>query len=46
MVTHDTARASEYVSRTLCLEEGSIVELAREQIINELSHRHRHPRQS
>ncbi len=43
MVTHDIARASEYVGRTLCLEEGSIVELAREQLRDELSHKHKHP---
>ncbi len=43
MVTHDIARASDYVSRTLCLEEGSLVELQREQVKEELSHKHKHP---
>jgi zinc transport system ATP-binding protein len=43
MVTHDLSRAADYVSRTLCLEEGSLVELAKEQIHDELSHRHKHP---
>lgn len=43
MVTHDIARASGYAGRTLCLEDGSLVELKREQIIDELSHRHKHP---
>lgn len=43
MVTHDVARASEYVSRTLCLEEGTIVELNNSQIYDELSHKHKHP---
>jgi zinc transport system ATP-binding protein len=43
MVTHDIARASEYVSRILCLEYGSMVELDRAQLEDELLHRHRHP---
>ncbi len=43
MITHDIARASRYVSRTLCLEHGSLVELGGEQLTEELSHRHRHP---
>lgn len=43
MVTHDIGRASGYVSRTLCLEEGSLVELRREQLRDELMHRHKHP---
>lgn len=43
MVTHDLSRAAEYVSRTFCLEEGTLVELAKEQIHDELSHRHKHP---
>jgi zinc transport system ATP-binding protein len=44
MVTHDVARAAEVVSRVLCLEEGSLVELGREQLSEELAHRHKHPR--
>jgi zinc transport system ATP-binding protein len=43
MVTHDIARASEYVSRVFCLEYGSMVELDREQMDEELRHRHKHP---
>ncbi len=43
MVTHDVARVSEYASRILCLEEGSMVELGRQQLQEELSHRHKHP---
>lgn len=43
MVTHDMGRAIEYVGRTLCLEDGTIVELNREQMIHELSHKHKHP---
>lgn len=43
MVTHDIARASCYVTRTLCLEHGTMVELDREQLTHELSHKHSHP---
>ncbi len=43
MVTHDIGRASSYVSKTLCLEEGSLVKLDRDQINDELSHKHKHP---
>lgn len=43
MVTHDVARAAGYVSRTLCLEDGSLVELDKTQLAHELSHRHKHP---
>lgn len=43
MVTHDVARAALYATRTLCLEQGSVVELDREQLDHELEHRHRHP---
>jgi zinc transport system ATP-binding protein len=45
MVTHDIARAAAHVSRVFCLEYGSMVELDREQIDEELSHRHKHPAQ-
>jgi zinc transport system ATP-binding protein len=43
MVTHDISRAANYVSRILCLEEGSLVELDKSQIDEELSHKHVHP---
>ena len=43
MVTHDMERASNYASRILCLEEGSLVELTGEQIAEELLHKHKHP---
>lgn len=43
MVTHDIGRASDFITRALCLEEGSLVELNRKQIHNELLHRHKHP---
>ena len=44
MVTHDIANVHKYVSRTLCLEEGSLVELDKAQIHQELSHKHKHPK--
>lgn len=43
MITHDISRASEYVSRVLCLEGGSLVELEKAQLAEELAHKHRHP---
>ncbi|WP_101698061.1 metal ABC transporter ATP-binding protein [Clostridium minihomine] len=43
MVTHDIAGALDYVTRVLCLEEGSLVELNRSQMADELRHRHKHP---
>lgn len=43
MVTHDTARSLDYTSRTLCLEEGSLVELNKTQLRDELFHKHKHP---
>jgi len=45
MVTHDIGRAADYVSRVLCLEEGSLLELERAQIEKELEHKHKHPQQ-
>lgn len=45
MVTHDIGRAANYVSRILCLEEGSLVELDKTQVEEELSHKHKHPAQ-
>jgi zinc transport system ATP-binding protein len=43
MVTHDISRASGYVSRVLCLEHGSMVELGKVQLEEELRHKHKHP---
>lgn len=43
MVTHDIARARGFVNRVLCLEDGSLVELEKDALIDELSHRHKHP---
>jgi zinc transport system ATP-binding protein len=43
MVTHDIARAAEYLSRIFCLEDGSLVELDKAQLWEELSHKHKHP---
>ncbi len=43
IVTHDVDRVSKYVSRTFCLEKGSLVELSKEDVIHELSHKHKHP---
>jgi len=45
MVTHDIGRAENYVSRILCLEEGSLVELDKTQVEKELSQKHKHPAQ-
>lgn len=44
MVTHDMARASAYATRTLCLEEGSLMELTKSQIRQELVYKHHHDR--
>jgi zinc transport system ATP-binding protein len=43
MITHDIYNAVEYASRILCLERGSLVELAKSEVCEELSHRHTHP---
>lgn len=43
MVTHDTERVSKFSNRILCIEEGSLVELEREQLADELKHKHKHP---
>lgn len=43
MVTHDIANVSKYSSRTLCMEHGSIMELDKKQIEQELCHKHKHP---
>jgi zinc transport system ATP-binding protein len=42
MITHDLARASERMSRILCLEDGTLVELDKAQIDMELTHKHKH----
>lgn len=42
MITHDLMRASVYAGRTFCLEEGSLIELTKNQIHQELAHRHHH----
>ena len=44
MVTHDIARAESHVSRVLCLEEGTLVELKKTQVEKELSQKHKHQR--
>lgn len=43
MVTHDLHGASQYVKSILCLEEGSLIPLSKEQLQDELHHRHTHP---
>lgn len=43
MVTHDVDRTSKYVSRTLCLEKGTVVELSKEEILHEIANKHKHP---
>lgn len=42
MVTHDLAGGLDYVSRILCIEKGTMVELTTEQARHEVSHRHKH----
>jgi len=44
MVTHDTINTIDYTNRILCLEEGSLIELDKTDLKNELAHRHTHPR--
>lgn len=43
IVTHDIDRASKFVTRTFCLEKGSLVELTKEEVLHELNHKHKHP---
>lgn len=43
IVTHDIDRISKYISKTFCLEKGTIVQLSKDEIIDELAHRHKHP---
>ncbi len=42
MATHDMAGACSVVNRTFCLEEGTLVELSRDEIERELLHKHKH----
>ena len=43
MVTHDTERVLEYSSRIICVEDGSLMELDKQSLRHELSHKHKHP---
>ncbi|WP_295162199.1 metal ABC transporter ATP-binding protein [uncultured Brachyspira sp.] len=43
MVTHDFERISYISNRIFCFEEGSLIELEKNQINDELSHKHKHP---
>ncbi|PTY40827.1 metal ABC transporter ATP-binding protein [Brachyspira hampsonii] len=43
MVTHDIEKISSISNRIFCFEEGSLVELEKKQIYDELSHKHKHP---
>ncbi len=42
-ITHDMALAKEFADTVYCLEETSIVQLDKNQIEEELSHKHSHP---
>lgn len=42
-ITHDMALAREFADTVYCLEETSIIELDKNQIEDELSHKHSHP---
>lgn len=42
-VTHDLGKVFPYTNRVFCLEEGYVLELSREEVEHELSHRHEHP---
>jgi zinc transport system ATP-binding protein len=42
-ITHDMALAREFADTVYCLEETSIIELDKNQIEDELSHKHTHP---
>ena len=43
MVTHDLERIYNISNRIFCFEEGSLLELDKNQIYDELSHKHKHP---
>jgi len=42
MVTHDTTRVLDYISRIFCLEQCSLVELTKNQVSAELCNKHSH----
>lgn len=46
VVTHDMAKSAEFVKKSFCLEDGNMVCLCREQLQDELAHRHHHPHQN
>lgn len=43
MVTHDIERVRSCLTRVLCLENGSLIELDQDQLADELVHKHKHP---
>lgn len=43
MITHQLREVSDYAKRLLCLEGGYLHELTEAEILQEQSHRHRHP---
>ena len=43
MVTHDIERVRPCLTRVLCLENGSLIELDQDQLADELVHKHKHP---
>lgn len=43
LITHDTDRIAAFADRVFCLEGGSLLELSKEQVANEMKHRHHHP---
>lgn len=43
VVTHDMAKSAEFVQKSFCLEDASMVCLCKEQMQDELAHRHQHP---
>lgn len=42
MVTHDLVGCKDYISKALCLEDGTICTLTKEEIEHELAHKHIH----
>ena len=43
VVTHDMAKSAEFVEKSFCLEDSNMVCLCKEQMQEELAHRHIHP---
>ncbi|WP_300366933.1 metal ABC transporter ATP-binding protein [Brachyspira sp.] len=43
MVTHDLEKVYNMSNRIFCFEEGTLLELDKNQIYDELSHKHKHP---